>query len=398
MAPGPKLLIKEPVSRHTRSNGAKADARNSYSLETTNDTSTADGIAQTFDESIKSTQLALFGCISNLASARGFFRLDCFEQQEYPFSCDTVPLKQTFTGLKRGVSEKVDLVLNLLVSFGNLVIFSSVQAVLTPSKETGVRDALKRGYLAALVFTIHEKADNPQDALEQWKLSISYTTDPRTHTRVPTGVNIHEVRKPTTGFTVGRARQILVKFIQAIVSYSTGLPDLPKLKRLSLQTVYTDECPEGYVAPNFNAEEPETARFPENEHWEAVSRSVATMEAGHHAAVLTATHLTWRGDSMCDRVPSGLPCTKAVAMAEHKIGQFTGTSSAEVRTHPNSQPPTHRATPIEASLPVREFAAMGPPKKKKAKEIDLSPPASELEMQGQIDQMVSNMSPFFVTH
>lgn len=77
---------------------------------------------QTTEQSLEIMQQLLFGIVSNLASARNFFKPDVYGLVDYHFECEetggngfSTEGKTTFTGLKRGVSKRVNYLLNFLV-------------------------------------------------------------------------------------------------------------------------------------------------------------------------------------------------------------------------------------------------------------------------------------------
>lgn len=74
------------------------------------------------EKSLEITQTLLQGCVSLLASMRGMFRLDCYENKYYifgeasPGAPEQAPPGKFFAGLKKGACHRVDRLINLLVN------------------------------------------------------------------------------------------------------------------------------------------------------------------------------------------------------------------------------------------------------------------------------------------
>jgi hypothetical protein len=129
----PKADASRPkAAKHPRKAPSKAGTGVAQSISRATETKThlanPNEQLQTTEQSIKTVQQVLHGAISNLSSARGFFTANCYEATKYQFNSPEggetgreVQDTATFTGLRRGISTKVDNLLNLIVSISTLV-------------------------------------------------------------------------------------------------------------------------------------------------------------------------------------------------------------------------------------------------------------------------------------
>jgi hypothetical protein len=307
---------------------------------------TANEQQQTVEQSVKMMQQVIFGCVSNLASARSMFRLDCFEPMDYLFEFPEngdeglqPGGKAKFVGLKRGISSKLDALLELLVR----VRYYSIHGMHTDTiQDTGIADALEKGFLGSLHFTIYEHKGHPEEALEQWNLQFIYANDKQTGTRVPSGVQITERCRSGEPITVGQAKQSLIKFIQKVTNISYTLPELPDARYMSVEILYNEDCPADYHAPNFSEPVLGASRFPHSEDWKEVNLPVASMATNHHEVALSVIHLSSCKSDGGNKLPSGLACTKEVSKEEsvRLTERLLGHSSRGINEESETQAPT----------------------------------------------------------
>ncbi|KAF2130247.1 hypothetical protein P153DRAFT_365875 [Dothidotthia symphoricarpi CBS 119687] len=236
--------------------------------------------AVTVEKSLEIVQTLLQGCVSCLASMRHMFRMDCYEQKYYMFgdapqdASNQAPPGQLLVGLKKGMSQRVDRLVGLL--------------------ENGVADALRRGCLESLHFSIYEDPKCPSDILEQWIFCFSYHTDTSTGTRVAAGIEITE-KKHGSKITVSRAKHALVGFIQQLALICHILPTLPEATNMTVEILYTDNRPFGYTAPGFTRPAIGASRFSESLEWENTMTPIPDkFDTGRHGVTLKVAHLRKR--------------------------------------------------------------------------------------------------------
>jgi hypothetical protein len=165
---------------------------------------------------------------------------------------------------------------------------------------------LRKGYLASLHFSIYEDRNRPLDILEAWVFKFVYHENPHTGARVASSIEVTNGSQSGVNLTVNQAKQSLIDFIQKLTTMSATLPSLPSSRYMTVEMIYTDNCPQGYRAPNFDKQTPDTTQFPQHEDWMRTSQPVAAMSAGHHAVALTVVHLKKNDGNVPNTIPPGI--------------------------------------------------------------------------------------------
>ncbi|KAH7383237.1 HORMA domain-containing protein [Pyrenochaeta sp. MPI-SDFR-AT-0127] len=299
-------ISKQPVLQESQ-HGASVVMAKSVALSKTSNahtTSTATTQHVSIEQSTQITQTLVHGCLSSVAFLRSIFPQNCFSTRYYhntssQWSYDDFASGANTTAgreiegrdgagkaiiaLKRGISDRVDRFLSLM--------------------ETGIFDALRRGYLKSLHLSVHESSERPSDVLEAWTWTFHYvaSTD-GTHTLESIDL------KDDIGYTITlrQAKLSLNDFIRKLTGMCATLPALPETKSIILHVGYTNERPQEYFAPGFEQPAIDTARFPANPDWEKTTTEVGIMNAGHHTASLAVSYLQKRNADIPDVIPEGL--------------------------------------------------------------------------------------------
>ena len=156
-------------------------------------------------------------------------------------------------------------------------------------QESGIFDALQRGFLESLCLSICENAEHPDEILEFWTLTIHYMDGNSSRERVACSLAVKEQRG--TSITIHDAKSSLNDFIRKLNDFCMILPELPAEKNIVLQVTYTDERPESYFAPGFPHPVYSPAGFSSDDLQDKVTSDVASMLTSYHAGSLQVSHL-----------------------------------------------------------------------------------------------------------
>ncbi|KAF1845444.1 DNA-binding protein [Cucurbitaria berberidis CBS 394.84] len=269
---------------------------------TTTTTSTSTTQHVDVQQSVQIMQTMLHGCLSSIVFQRSIFPPNSYETRYYInnssqwtykdyLSANQGVIKGDGTGgpilaLKKGVSARVDRFLGLM--------------------ETGIFDALQRGFLKSLHLSIYEK--QPSDILESWTLTVQYMHVGPAGQRLPSSFDLKERRGAK--ITLSHVKLSLNDFVRKLTGLCLTLPALPEDKKIILEIGYTNDKPQDYFAPGFPHPVYDVTRFPSTDDWEKVTSDVALMCTGYHAASLRVSHLRSKNPSIKNSLPSGLKCTE----------------------------------------------------------------------------------------
>ncbi|KAI5291701.1 DNA binding protein, partial [Ascosphaera acerosa] len=173
----------------------------------------------------------------------------------------------------RGTNDKADRILDLL--------------------EHGVFDALERGLLEAVQFTVLADKHAPQNVLEAYTFSFKYYQQERCLNQAVDGdletklasVNLNangsctEIRATRLS-----ARTGIEMVVRRLITLSAFLPTLPKDRFMEIHIFHTDGCPPDYNPPGFQtAQDGEAQRpllFPSDDNWSIERQQCGAVKTG----------------------------------------------------------------------------------------------------------------------
>ncbi|KAJ5203406.1 hypothetical protein N7449_005485 [Penicillium cf. viridicatum] len=124
--------------------------------------------------------------------------------------------------------------------------------------ENGIFDALVRGVLHAVQFTVIADKASPNKVLE------SYT------------------------FTFDNFGKALIRRLRTMCAES---PPLPNERSLGIHVFYKPECPESYDVPGFADSQDNTIEYPRTSYWERTRRFYGSVDSGFHTLGLRMNSL-----------------------------------------------------------------------------------------------------------
>ncbi|KAK9449951.1 HORMA domain-containing protein [Limtongia smithiae] len=216
-------------------------------------------------ELVQSFISASFGCLTFL---RGLFAENNYSDKRIalknnPSSREFVRLKL----LKRGVSTQGDKLLDWI--------------------ERGIFDALQHKYLKAIVFAIFIDSNRPDVVTEAYTFSISYRADG------PASIQMVESQSGASveiGVSSIDANTQLAQLMRSFIVLTQGLPALPQERYLTIQLLFSEDCPDDYQPPYFkDASDDVDLHFSSRGEHDIESEQVGSFTAGWHAISLKVT-------------------------------------------------------------------------------------------------------------
>jgi hypothetical protein len=133
---------------------------------------------------------------------------------------------------------------------------------------------------------------------------------------------------------------------------------------MTVEMIYTDDCPDEYRAPNFDKQATDTIQFPQHEDWIRTSQPVAAMNAGHHAVALTVVHLKKNHGNVPNIVPPGMSFEDRVTKKDLTDVALTPSLSMLQTSYNPSKDPNREPSRSSGLLPDSGLAKYSTAKKR----------------------------------
>ncbi|CAI7635949.1 unnamed protein product [Penicillium palitans] len=160
-----------------------------------------------------------------------------------------------------------------------------------PIWENGVFDALLRGVLHAVQFTVIADKHTPDKVLESYTFTFDNFGERSTADRLTNGprmdfVSPHEDRASMRNMVFeGKA---LIRRLRTMCAES---PPLPNERSLGIHVFYKTQCPGSYDVPGFADSQDNTIGYPRTSYWERTRRFYGSVDSGFHALGLRVNSL-----------------------------------------------------------------------------------------------------------
>jgi len=179
----------------------------------------------------------------------------------------------------------------------------------------GAFDAMERGFLASFRLSIIVNKEVQSNALEAYTFSFDYSDGKAASGRELIGVTLSG--SGMTSPQMMNARASLITMSRCLRGLVQSLSPLPAKRFLTAHLRYTDDCPESYNPPGYQAGEEEDLMMPNNELWKATEEDFASIDSGYHrvglrAAYLSAIDVSGGPSSIDIQIPEDLEYTEAL--------------------------------------------------------------------------------------
>ncbi|KAJ6149031.1 hypothetical protein N7471_000230 [Penicillium samsonianum] len=157
--------------------------------------------------------------------------------------------------------------------------------------ENGIFDALLRGVLYAVQFTVIANKDSPNKVLESYTFTFQNSGERGTADRLTNGprmdfVSPHDDRANMRNMIFdGKA---LIRRLRTMCAES---PALPNERSLGIHVFYKPECPGPYDMPGFVDSQDDTIKYPRTSYWERTRRFYGSVDSGFHTVGLRVNSL-----------------------------------------------------------------------------------------------------------
>ncbi|KAF2659958.1 hypothetical protein K491DRAFT_688815 [Lophiostoma macrostomum CBS 122681] len=263
--------------------------RNAEQTTTEQTVTTTTSQVTTVQQSTELMQTLVHGTLSAFAFSRQLFGDHCFDQQYYntsdrhwsyadyaagnsePSQDDENRRGRTLMQvLRRGRSTRVDALLDWL--------------------ELGAFDALQKGFLRSIQVSLFENPDEQYNIVELYTFTFHYS-DTNSGTPTVTAITSSTGGKITSDkITVKKARWMMQLFLRDVVTASRTLGAMPEEFHVRMHLTYTEECPETYEPPGFQASTDDTVFYPDNGYVKTTS-TIPGIDAGHHTLSFKVSQL-----------------------------------------------------------------------------------------------------------
>ncbi|KAF2449445.1 DNA-binding protein [Karstenula rhodostoma CBS 690.94] len=154
--------------------------------------------------------------------------------------------------------------------------------------ETGVFEAIQRGYLAQLQICVFADEERPTEVLEMYCFHLVYPGWTQDGSNV---VNL-EIEDSQTKKTVSLkdTREALNTVVRNMVSLNGTMPHLPERCYMSLYLVWNERRPSGYQPPGFHSSRDVNISFPTTEGWTMDTSTCGQVKAGFRTVDLGITY------------------------------------------------------------------------------------------------------------
>ncbi|KAJ5043392.1 hypothetical protein NUH16_000181 [Penicillium rubens] len=157
--------------------------------------------------------------------------------------------------------------------------------------ENGIFDALLRGVLHAVQFTIIADKGSPNKILESYTFTFGTSGE-----RGPADRLLSDPRIDFVSPLEDRAdmRNMIFEgkaLIRRLVKMCAESPALPNERSLGIHVFYISECPGSYDVPGFAASQDDTVEYPRTSYWERTRRFIGSVDSGFHTVGLRVNSL-----------------------------------------------------------------------------------------------------------
>ncbi|CAI7593818.1 unnamed protein product [Penicillium pancosmium] len=202
--------------------------------------------------------------------------------------------------MERGIDSQTDRVLDLLVGSSSHR-GSEYTDNPTTGQEGSIFEVLVRRRLQAMKFTVVKKTELAIEIFEAYTLSFAYHSE---HSKQNSGN--HDVANTNPGSNTGKVEKTnalttvrsavdIVKGIRQmdrlLIPLTSIFTKLPDARALGVFLLYTDDCPEGYQAPDFVDAGDFVFKFANEEDQTVRKLSCGGISTGHHSVYLKVTYL-----------------------------------------------------------------------------------------------------------
>ncbi|TFK42379.1 HORMA domain-containing protein [Crucibulum laeve] len=258
---------------------------------------------------------------SHLTTADESLPYDSLDASSFSMSS---PSRRKVNGFKvmtmtRGYTDEADKILNYL--------------------EYGIFDALEKRYLRSFIFAIYLESKDPSNIVEAYTFNFQYHTFPGTNTVMPImslgaglrNMSLTENRDPVAEAvkkgrppTLKEVKKSVKALLKTLIHVISQMDALPKRRYATFKVFYTDETPDDYEPPQFQAGDAEKDKwfFMTHDLDEVPDKwNIGKLRTGHHSVNLSVT-------SIATYLPSS---------TEFENAAFAGTTTLPV-VHPSFTP------------------------------------------------------------
>ncbi|CAG8282406.1 unnamed protein product, partial [Penicillium nalgiovense] len=157
--------------------------------------------------------------------------------------------------------------------------------------ENGIFDALLRGVLHAVQFTVIADKDSPNKVLESYTFTFENSGERGTADRLTNGPRMDFVSPQEDRADM---RNMIFEgnaLIRRLVKMCDESPALPNKRSLGIHVFYKSECPRSYNVPGFAASQDDTVEYPRTSYWERTKRFYGSVDSGFHTVGLRVNSL-----------------------------------------------------------------------------------------------------------
>jgi hypothetical protein len=138
--------------------------------------------------------------------------------------------------------------------------------------------------------SLFENPDEQYNIVELYTFTFHYS-DTNSGTPTVTAVTSSTGGKITSDkITVKKARWMMQLFLRDVVTASRTLGVMPEEFHVRMHLTYTEDCPESYEPPGFQASTDETVFYPDNGYVKTTS-TIPGVDAGHHTLSFKVSQL-----------------------------------------------------------------------------------------------------------
>ncbi|KAJ5779731.1 hypothetical protein N7457_007451 [Penicillium paradoxum] len=157
--------------------------------------------------------------------------------------------------------------------------------------ENGIFDALLKGVLHAVQFTVMADKDSPNKVLESYTFTFENfgergPADRRTNGPRMDFVSIHDDRASMRSMILDAKA-----LTRRLITLCTESPPLPNERSLGVHIFYKPECPGLYDVSGFSDAQDDTIEYPQTAYWKRTTRFYGTIDSGFHTVGLRVNSL-----------------------------------------------------------------------------------------------------------
>ncbi|KUM60250.1 hypothetical protein ACN42_g6885 [Penicillium freii] len=186
--------------------------------------------------------------------------------------------------------------------------------------ENGIFDALLRGVLLAVQFTVIADKGSPNKVLESYTFTFDNFGERGTADRLTNGprmdfVSPHEDRASMRNMAFeGKA---LIRRLRTMCAQS---PPLPNERSLGIHVFYKPECPGSYDVPGFADSQDNTIEYPRTSYWERTRRFYGSVDSGFHTLGLRVNSLLCTSPGGEAYFPSAEEANDDIVLRSDEVG------------------------------------------------------------------------------